>query len=286
MKLSSSSSCDKFLNRKNSSKESSGNINFLSKENYQNNIPSNKENIRRKISNVSYESDIIPEEEIEIENNNQNNNSKELETYQNSAVLVNNNINDDQEFSKLSEIVKKENSEINKSKFYNSMRNENSKNSYDHILCNGSPENIDSLSENSQIPKQRKIVVVEDNIIMNSSILKIINTLIDENKMNHRAIACFDGIDLLKEVIESQNKGHIIDLVIIDENMDYMNGSEALGILKKLEDRNRITFPKVVSSTSDISMNHRQKELKIWKIMPKPYNKSSLLSLFKELKFL
>lgn len=104
--------------------------------------------------------------------------------------------------------------------------------------------------------------------------------------MNHRAIACFDGIDLLKEVIESQNKGHIIDLVIIDENMDYMNGSEALGILKKLEDRNRITFPKVVSSTSDISMNHRQKELKIWKIMPKPYNKSSLLSLFKELKFL
>lgn len=181
MKLSSSSSCDKFLNRKNSSKESSGNINFLSKENYQNNIPSNKENIRRKISNVSYESDIIPEEEIEIENNNQNNNSKELETYQNSAVLVNNNINDDQEFSKLSEIVKKENSEINKSKFCNSMRNENSKNSYDHILCNGSPENIDSLSENSQIPKQRKIVVVEDNIIMNSSILKIINILIDEN---------------------------------------------------------------------------------------------------------
>ena len=42
-----------------------------------------------------------------------------------------------------------------------------------------------------------------------------------------------DGVDIIKQVMDDQFNGWLIKCVITDENIEYMNGSEAVKILKK-----------------------------------------------------
>ena len=65
-----------------------------------------------------------------------------------------------------------------------------------------------------------------------------------------------DAIDLLKFMIDDQNEGNIIKLIIIDYYMDYMNGNEALLILKQLLINKKIKkIPYIACITADTDSN-------------------------------
>ena len=121
---------------------------------------------------------------------------------------------------------------------------------------------------------------------MNESIRRMIDVLLTKYKINMTVVKCIDGIDLLKEIMMDQTNGNLIDLIILDENMEYMNGSFALEFLRGLELKNKLKVPYVASSTTEPFILQKLKELKYDKILPKPIDRNTLISLFKELKYI
>ena len=64
--------------------------------------------------------------------------------------------------------------------------------------------------------------------------MKILESF-NEIKLKYDIIEAEDGIDLIKLVCEDQLNDNRIRAVFTDENMEYINGSEAIKILKDLE---------------------------------------------------
>jgi CheY-like chemotaxis protein len=131
----------------------------------------------------------------------------------------------------------------------------------------------------------RKILIVEDEVIMNKSIKNLLEKIIETKNLAISVVQCYDGIDLLKEIIDDQKNGNFIDLIIIDENMEYMNGTQALSILIDLELKNKVKMPYIISSTTDILTREKMDLLKIKKVLPKPITRDSMINLLKDLKY-
>jgi CheY-like chemotaxis protein len=100
--------------------------------------------------------------------------------------------------------------------------------------------------------KKLKILVVDDHVMVRDSIkklvekcLKILN-LIDK----YEVLEGIDGVDILYHIIYDQNNGNLIKCVITDENMEYINGSESIMILRNLERLKKIKSVKVASITA------------------------------------
>lgn len=68
----------------------------------------------------------------------------------------------------------------------------------------------------------------------------------------------FDGVDFLKYLIDDQKNNNSIKMVFIDEYMDYMNGSEALKIMKDLVKRSKIKKVFICKSSSDNEVSKMQ----------------------------
>lgn len=79
-----------------------------------------------------------------------------------------------------------------------------------------------------------KILVIEDNKLLRNSIDKKVKKALSNLKIDCNVLSGEDGIDCLKHILDDQNEGNKIKLIISDENMEYMNGSEAVKIIKEL----------------------------------------------------
>ena len=151
-------------------------------------------------------------------------------------------------------------------------------------------EIYDSESKNNQSDEnsesyKRKIVIIEDDRIMNMTIKNLLMKIINLKKLDILVIQCYDGIDLLKEIMDDQKNGNLIDLIITDENMEFMNGTQALSILRDLESKSKVKLPYIVSSTTDQISDQKMNLLSIKKILPKPIDRNSLTNVLKELNY-
>jgi signal transduction histidine kinase/CheY-like chemotaxis protein len=87
----------------------------------------------------------------------------------------------------------------------------------------------------------KEIVIVDDNSMLLATLKNIIVKVLHKSKATDVKVTCGnDGIDLLKVIIDDQKRDNIVKLVFVDEYMDYMNGSEAIKILRELENKNKI----------------------------------------------
>ena len=110
------------------------------------------------------------------------------------------------------------------------------------------------------------ILVVEDNKHLRNSLIKKIKNVLNKLRKNKviNIIQANDGVETIKYVVDDQFNGNKIRLIFSDENMNFINGSVSLNILKGLNNNGKIKlFPKFVCVTGDAE----------------DYNKSSLLSL-------
>ena len=129
-----------------------------------------------------------------------------------------------------------------------------------------------------------KILVVDDQKIIRENIINLIKKIFSNfNIENYFILDGSDGIDLLN--IVKNDKEHNIKCIITDENMEYLNGSSAVEILRKLEENNKIKQYQVISSTANddqetknILMNYG-----VNYIISKPCTLSSLTTIFKKL---
>lgn len=93
-------------------------------------------------------------------------------------------------------------------------------------------------------------MIVEDNQFINDSLKKLLEKVIKESGKNFEVIQMTDGIDMVKQIIDDQSNGNLIKCILTDENMEYINGSEATRIIRALEKRNKIKHIKILSISS------------------------------------
>lgn len=124
------------------------------------------------------------------------------------------------------------------------------------------------------------IIVCDDNCIIRKSMSKLITATLPNSKI----IECFDGIDTLRKIIEYKK----IDLIFIDENMQFMQGSTCIKIISELIDDNKINPIKLISCTAfeDEDTKLRIKDSGAHAILSKPINKNDLLKCLNEVSFI
>jgi signal transduction histidine kinase/CheY-like chemotaxis protein len=99
----------------------------------------------------------------------------------------------------------------------------------------------DSEVKDTVINYTTGIVIVDDNAMLLSSLNNIIKKVLVNNNINNVQIfSGSDGIDLLKIIIDDQKGSNIVRCVFVDEFMDFMNGTEAIKIIREYEKLNKI----------------------------------------------
>jgi hypothetical protein len=73
-----------------------------------------------------------------------------------------------------------------------------------------------------------KILVVDDNVFVRTSIVNAIHEVAKHRKKNILVEELSDGIDMIKSIIlDQENNLPCVKGIFIDEKMEYINGSEA-----------------------------------------------------------
>ena len=96
-----------------------------------------------------------------------------------------------------------------------------------------------------------EIMVVDDSLIIRNSLTNSVKNCLKKIGIKATIVEGQDGIDILKYIKEDQEKGNQVKLVFSDENMNYLNGSEAVSQLKKLESQSKFkSIPPVICVTA------------------------------------
>lgn len=133
--------------------------------------------------------------------------------------------------------------------------------------------------------QKKKILIVDDNEILLQTLHKMLLKLMEKNEEEYEIITASDGLDILKYIIEDQFKGNLIKCVITDENMEFINGLEAVQILSNLQRRNKIKKISVLFSSSfedNYKFSHLFDELNC-EFLAKPVNINILDMKLKEI---
>lgn len=125
------------------------------------------------------------------------------------------------------------------------------------------------------------ILVIDDNEIIRSSIKKLIENLFD--KENFATICLSDGIEILYMVMLDQNIENSIRVIISDEQMIFMNGTEANKILLNMQKDKRINYIPFVYCSSNREEEAFLKSNQIKFVLPKPPSKKEIMVLFENL---
>ena len=140
---------------------------------------------------------------------------------------------------------------------------------------------MDSL----RLENRNQILICDDNEFMNNSLKIIIDNIIIKFKLNYRVISCNDGVDILKLLIDDQFNGNLIKLIITDENMEFINGSDAIKLIRKMEMKNKIKETKIISLTSfeDICFIDYLYKIGFDYVLKKPVDNESLHKILNDL---
>ena len=125
------------------------------------------------------------------------------------------------------------------------------------------------------------ILVIDDHKFVRNSIVNLIKNVLKVLQIkNAEIIEGCDGIELLNIVMKDKN--NLIKYIFTDENMMFLNGSEAVRLIRKLEQDEKIKNYKIVSITAFDDEETKNNILKsgMNKILPKPCLKSDLLNIF------
>lgn len=128
-------------------------------------------------------------------------------------------------------------------------------------------------------------MIVEDNELINNSNRKIILEVLSEKQLDYELVMLFNGLDLLKFVLNHQNNYGLIKLILTDEYMDYMNGSEAINIIRKIELTKKFKPINIISVTCLDNQNLYNNLIKIGAdmVISKPISKNDIRRIISQL---
>jgi len=134
---------------------------------------------------------------------------------------------------------------------------------------------------NNQAQRSNLIILADDNHLINNCNKNIISEILREFQRDDIEIVCVnDGIDVIRIFLNNENYG-IIKFLITDENMDYMNGSEAIKFIRKIEKMKYVRKLKIISLSchEDYSIGNEIMEAGADFLLMKPLSKQSIKSL-------
>jgi len=135
--------------------------------------------------------------------------------------------------------------------------------------------NLNFLNENC-------IVVVDDHKLVRTNTINLIKKSLSALNINdYNIVEGSDGIDLLN-IVRKDEKCKI-KCILTDENMEYLNGSEAVKILRKLEQNNKINSQHIVSITAfdDVGTRKNILDSGVNTILSKPCTKSNIIEILR-----
>jgi CheY-like chemotaxis protein len=130
------------------------------------------------------------------------------------------------------------------------------------------------------------IAIIDDVKLVRENTINLLNqTLISLGIIDYQIIEGSDGIDLINMV--RNDKEGMIKCIFIDENMGYLNGSEAVKITRRLEENKKILKYHIVSITAFDDDQTKKNILNsgINSILSKPVSKTSLINELKKISF-
>jgi signal transduction histidine kinase/CheY-like chemotaxis protein len=128
------------------------------------------------------------------------------------------------------------------------------------------------------------IVVVDDQKLVRLNTINLIKTILSNlNIHEYSIIEGSDGIDLLNIVRRDQNGS--IKCIFTDENMEYLNGSEVISIIRKLEQNYKVKYQYIVSITAfdDIGTRNNILNSGVNSILSKPCSKTALTEILRRI---
>jgi len=152
--------------------------------------------------------------------------------------------------------------------------------------CMSSVKDNQKKKSNSQfLKKSKKIIIVDDNKFINDSIKRLIESIIYEFNLDIEVIQVSDGVDLLIAVVKDQEEGNLVECVFTDENMEYMNGSYAIRIMRDWEKSKKVKNLKLFSITGQEDIQSSKAILASGAdlVLGKPVSKIMLINCLKDI---
>ena len=147
------------------------------------------------------------------------------------------------------------------------------------LFFNKKDENFKDLSE------KLKILIVDDHKIIRSTLKNLCEKIFRKySKKIYEILEANDGVDILYNLVYDQSQNNLIKCVITDENMEYINGSDAIQIIRKLEKFNKIKFTPIATITAFENNSMKENIIKNGAdfILSKPCNEIHLKQFFEK----
>jgi PleD family two-component response regulator len=140
-------------------------------------------------------------------------------------------------------------------------------------------------NNDSSFIKKEKILLIDDNHFINEATKNVLSKVLKEASSKIEIIVGSDGADMIHQVIRDQSKGNEIKCILTDENMEYINGSEAIMIIRKLEKCHKIKFINIISVTGmeDSRSSDEIKKAGAQLVLNKPLSKNVIKGILKDL---
>ena len=123
--------------------------------------------------------------------------------------------------------------------------------------------------------------------MINNCNKSIVNSILKSNKLDFDVIMCSDGVDILKLFLDD-SLNYLIKCILTDENMEYLCGSEAVRILRLIEERKKTKKINIITITchEDESILSHIKDSGSDYVLTKPINKNVISNIFKQLQII
>jgi CheY-like chemotaxis protein len=99
-------------------------------------------------------------------------------------------------------------------------------------------------------------MICDDEHLIAESVERLLKKVGDKKKINLDIKISKNGIECLYQIYNEAIAGRKIDLLLIDENMPFMIGSECIRILRNLMTDKRIAKFKIYSITGYVDSDH------------------------------
>ena len=118
-----------------------------------------------------------------------------------------------------------------------------------------SDSNFPSMNNGANYRPGKAILLIDDTPLILSSMERIIlNTMRTMNLQDVEIIKGFDGVDMIRHIVEDQRMNRIL-FTIVDEKMEFLNGSEAMRVVRKMEKENRIRKQVICRLSADSGLS-------------------------------
>jgi len=122
------------------------------------------------------------------------------------------------------------------------------------IITNYASNNLDNMKnfvKNKQSTRNiLRILIVDDEHLIRQSSINVLRKYLNKKNFIYEIEECSDGIDCLYKIYKGYSKGITYDIIITDETMNFLNGSQMAKIIKNFIKEKLINEIKIFMVTS------------------------------------